>query len=105
MTMFHPENPNGPPLIFAGQPKFQVWGQESNVRSVSFFEVEVEAGVWKQLLLTVSDAKQEGNTDIAKNKVLVTDVETGLPVWQDRDINGTRAKASPSGNVIICWCI
>ena len=90
--------PGNPPV--AGDVKFVVWGQEAIVRSLAFVEMEVD-GVWKEFLLTISAARNSENTDIDKNKVLLTDVETGLPVWQGRDIKGTQVEASPSGKTIV----
>lgn len=84
----------------AGDVKFIVWGQESKVRSVAFMQMEVE-GVWQDYLLTISAANNPENTDIDKNKVLLTDVETGLPVWQGKDVAGTQVEASPSGRIIV----
>lgn len=88
------------PLHSAGDVKFEVWGQESIVRSTAFIQIEVE-GEWKDFLLTVSASRNPENRDVDKNKVLLTDVETGLPVWQGHDNGGTQVEASPSGNVIV----
>ncbi|WP_232093388.1 fibronectin type III domain-containing protein [Gimesia panareensis] len=92
------DQPGNPPV--AGDVKFVVWGQEAIVRSLAFVEMEVD-GEWKEFLLTISAARNSENTDIDKNKVLLTDVETGLPVWQGRDIQGTQVEASPSGKTIV----
>jgi len=88
------------PLYPAGKVKFEVWGNESIVRSVAFMQLEVD-GVWKDYLLTISAARNPENTDIDKNKVLLTDVESGQPVWQGKDIGGTQVEASPSGEIIV----
>ncbi len=101
-----PDSDSNELLHAAGEVKFVVWGQESIVRSLAFMELEVPAAdgsgtVWKDFLLTISAARNPANGDIDKNKVLLTDVETGLPVWQGRDIKGTQVEASPSGNVIV----
>jgi hypothetical protein len=84
----------------AGKVKFTVWGHQTMVRSVAFMQMEVD-GVWKDYLLTISAANDPNNNDIDKNKVLLTEVETGLPVWQGKDVAGTQVEASPSGNVIV----
>ncbi len=58
-------------------------------------------GLWKDYLLTVSAARNPANNSIDKNKVLLTDVQTGLPVWQGLDVAGTQVEASPSGLFIV----
>ncbi|WP_197995013.1 fibronectin type III domain-containing protein [Gimesia panareensis] len=95
-----PDSETGELLHAAGDVKFIVWGQESKVRSLAFIKMQVD-GIWKDFLLTISAANNPDNSDIDKNKVLLTDVETGLPVWQGRDIKGTQVEASPSGNLIV----
>lgn len=90
----------GDTILTKGTEKFRVVGQESIVRSLAFVEIEVE-GDWRQFLLTISAARNKENTSIAKNKIMLTDVETGLAVWQGKDVGGTQVEASPSGNVIV----
>ncbi|MEN1679939.1 MAG: fibronectin type III domain-containing protein [Planctomycetota bacterium] len=95
-----PADPNGPPLHARGDVKFHVRGHESLVRSLAFYETTVN-GERFELLLSISDSRQEGDSSIDRNKVLVTNAATGQPVWQGRDINGTQVEASPSGRVLV----
>jgi hypothetical protein len=93
-------------LHSAGQPVYTIWGQDSWVRSIDFIEIEVEPGVRKYFILTLSSPEVSNSSDpdyhdIDRNKLLLTDLETGEAVWQGKDVGGTHVSASPSGNVIV----
>lgn len=92
-------------LHSAGDVKFTVWGQECKVRSSTFIQLEVGFGgnakAGNDFLLTISTARNPEHRGINVNRVLLTDVGTGLPVWQGRDMNGAHVETSPSGKVIV----
>lgn len=84
----------------AGDQIFNVWGDEQLVRSVAFVQIEHE-GVFKDYLLTISAARDPANTNPNKNKIVLTDLQNRMPVWQGTDIGGTQVAASPSGNLLV----
>lgn len=84
----------------AGEELFAVWGHEQLVRAVSFVQIEQD-GVWKDYLLSISAARDPENNSSNKNKIVLTDLETHMPVWHGTDIGGTQVAASPSGNVLV----
>jgi WD40 repeat protein len=84
-----------------GEVAFTVYGQDSFVRSVSFAQIEVKSGVWEEYLLTVSSPVDPRDAAPERNKVLMTELKTGRPVWQGYVRGGTQAEISPSGNLLV----
>ncbi|MFN6312066.1 MAG: fibronectin type III domain-containing protein [Planctomyces sp.] len=84
----------------AGKIVFSVWGHQSIVRSVEFVELQ-HNGRTGLYLLSNSSAKDAADASGSRNKILLTDATTGMPVWQGISSGSTQVAASPSGNIIV----